>query len=90
MAWNPWTDLRDRDDIASLNLPVPFGPMPANTSKQIIQNYNAAVSYVDDLIGQLLRKIDKNTIVVLVGDHGNFILLNPASIVIKISHLIIY
>jgi hypothetical protein len=28
VAWNPWTDLRERDDVAALNISFPFGPIP--------------------------------------------------------------
>lgn len=28
VAWNPWTDLRERDDIASLNLTFPYERIP--------------------------------------------------------------
>jgi iduronate 2-sulfatase len=28
MAWNPWTDVRDRDDVTALNISFPYGPMP--------------------------------------------------------------
>jgi hypothetical protein len=28
VAWNPWTDLREREDVAALNVSFPFGPMP--------------------------------------------------------------
>ena len=28
VAWNPWNDLRWRDDIAALNISYPYGPMP--------------------------------------------------------------
>lgn len=28
VAWNPWTDLRERDDVKSLNVSFPFGPIP--------------------------------------------------------------
>jgi iduronate 2-sulfatase len=28
VAWNPWEDLRKREDIATLNLSMPYGPMP--------------------------------------------------------------
>lgn len=71
VAWNPWTDVRQRDDIASLNISFPFGYMPSITNKKIIQSYNAATSYIDDLIGNLLNKITSNTIIIVVGDHGN-------------------
>lgn len=70
VAWNPWTDIRDRDDIAALNVSFPFGPMPDEMTKKIIQHYNAATTYIDDLIGQLLSYVDNNTIIVLTGDHG--------------------
>jgi iduronate 2-sulfatase len=44
-------------------------------SKELKHGYYACVSYVDDLIGMLLSKLkelklEDNTIVVLVGDHG--------------------
>ncbi|XP_049808034.1 iduronate 2-sulfatase [Schistocerca nitens] len=75
VAWNPWTDIRRRDDIASLNISFPFGPMPDETSKLIRQSYYAATSYIDDLIGQLLKELNShnwknNTIIILTGDHG--------------------
>lgn len=70
VAWNPWNDIRNRDDIKALNISFPFGNVPDGTIKRIIQHYNAAVTYIDDLIGDLLKSIDKNTIVVLIGDHG--------------------
>ena len=28
VAWNPWTDLRERDDVKALNISFPFGPVP--------------------------------------------------------------
>lgn len=71
VAWNPWIDLRKRDDIATLNISFPFGRMPDDMTRKILQGYNAAVTYVDDLIGQLLSHInDDNTVTVLIGDHG--------------------
>lgn len=72
MAWNPWIDVRQRDDVASLNISFPFGQMLNNFTLKIIQSYNAAVTYIDDLIGQLLLSINRsNTIVMLISDHGN-------------------
>lgn len=71
MAWNPWTDIRKRDDIRKLNSSFPYGPLNDDILRQIIQAYYSSVSYVDDLVGKVLREIDfKNTIVVLTGDHG--------------------
>lgn len=28
VAWNPWTDLRLREDVAALNLTFPYQPIP--------------------------------------------------------------
>ncbi|CAG9819697.1 unnamed protein product [Phaedon cochleariae] len=70
VAWNPWTDLRWRNDIKELNISFPFGSMPDDTTKKIIQAYNSATTYVDDLIGKLLKSVDNNTIVVITSDHG--------------------
>lgn len=72
VAWNPWTDIRERDDIESLNIPFPFGEMPLNFTRKILQAYAASVTYIDDLIGSLLQEVDRNTIVVLIGDHGRY------------------
>ncbi|KAK7865418.1 hypothetical protein R5R35_012785 [Gryllus longicercus] len=75
VAWNPWTDVRKREDVAALNVSFPFGPMPDSFARKIKQSYFAAVSYVDDLIGHLLNAVRENgyfdnTIIVLIGDHG--------------------
>ncbi|CAH0545961.1 unnamed protein product [Brassicogethes aeneus] len=70
VAWNPWNDLRRRDDMKLLNISYPFGPMPDKTTKKIIQSYNTATTYIDDLIGKLIKHVDKNTITVITADHG--------------------
>ena len=71
VSWNPYNDLRERNDVQSLNLSFPYGPIDKNFSSQIRQHYYASVTYVDDLIGQLLKDINyENTIVVLTSDHG--------------------
>jgi len=31
VAWNPWTDLREREDVAALNVSFPFGPINGET-----------------------------------------------------------
>lgn len=51
------------------------GYLSDETTKSLIHGYYASVTYVDDLVGQLLNKLDalnlsENTIVVLWGDHG--------------------
>lgn len=52
--------------------------IPDNYTRLIKQNYYAAVTYVDNLVGQLLQTFDQftllsNTIVLLVGDHGKML-----------------
>lgn len=75
IAWNPWRALRQREDIAALNLSFPFGPMTRTYTRLIRQHYYASVSYMDDLVGEVLNALDKNglsnnTIVNVIGDHG--------------------
>ena len=75
VAFEPWTDIRWRDDIVALNLSFPYGHMPDWYAKRIIQSYYAATSYVDSLIGDLLIALDDygfgdSTIVSFIGDHG--------------------
>ncbi|KAL3267344.1 hypothetical protein HHI36_011475 [Cryptolaemus montrouzieri] len=71
VAWNPWTDIRDREDVMKLNVSFPFGQIPDYFLKKIIQHYDAAVTYIDDLIGRILKKIEgTNTIIVITSDHG--------------------
>ena len=57
------------------NLPPKPGPMPKTEADKLRHGYLAAISFADDLVGQLLKKIaalglDKNTVVVIWGDHG--------------------
>ncbi|XP_014666464.1 PREDICTED: iduronate 2-sulfatase-like isoform X2 [Priapulus caudatus] len=75
VAWNPWTDLRDRDDVKELNVSFPFGPLPDDYQRLVRQSYYAAISYMDDQIGHLLSSLEtqgfaNNTIIILFGDHG--------------------
>lgn len=71
VAWNPWIDIRRRDDIKKMNISFPYGPMSDDAMKTIVQAYYASVTYVDDLIGQILKQVNlKDTIVVITGDHG--------------------
>ncbi|XP_052276765.1 iduronate 2-sulfatase-like isoform X2 [Dreissena polymorpha] len=75
VAWNPWTDIRKRDDLQSLNVSFPYGPIPENFSQLIRQSYFAATSYIDAQVGRLLDALEtegfaNNTIILLVGDHG--------------------
>ena len=75
VSYEPWTDLRLRDDIAALHPSFPYGPLPSEYSRRIRQSYYAATSYMDHLVGRLLTGLEQygfanNTIVVFIGDHG--------------------
>ncbi len=53
----------------------PKGYLSDEKSRNLIHGYYASVTYIDDLVGQLLSKLDElnlaeNTVVVLWGDHG--------------------
>ncbi|MBN3295320.1 IDS sulfatase, partial [Amia calva] len=75
VAYNPWTDVRKREDVQALNISFPYGPIPKEFQLQIRQNYFAAVSYLDSQVGKLLNVLDElglanETIVVFTSDHG--------------------
>ncbi|XP_004686025.1 PREDICTED: iduronate 2-sulfatase [Condylura cristata] len=75
VAYNPWMDIRQREDVQALNLSVPYGPVPEDFQRKIRQSYFASVSYVDTQVGRLLGALDDlqlaaGTMVVLTSDHG--------------------
>uniref|UniRef100_A0A8C9UYK6 Iduronate 2-sulfatase n=2 Tax=Scleropages formosus TaxID=113540 RepID=A0A8C9UYK6_SCLFO len=75
VAYNPWTDIRKREDMQALNISFPYGPIPKDFQLRIRQHYFAAVSYMDSELGKLLSTLDdldlaKNTMVVFTSDHG--------------------
>lgn len=71
VAWNPYNDLRERDDFKALNVSFPFGPIPSEFAAKLRQHYYASVSYVDDLLGGVLQLVNfSNTIVILTSDHS--------------------
>ncbi|KAL0102455.1 hypothetical protein PUN28_018015 [Cardiocondyla obscurior] len=75
VAYNPWTDLRWRKDVAGLKLKFPWEKIPDKFAKEIIQSYYAAVSYIDNMIGKLMHQLQvsmirENTIIILTSDHG--------------------
>ncbi|XP_049898995.1 iduronate 2-sulfatase [Epinephelus moara] len=75
VAYNPWTDVRRRDDVQKLNISFPYGPIPKDFQLRIRQHYYAAVSYMDAQVGQLLSTLDElglaeSTMVVFTSDHG--------------------
>ena len=50
-------------------------PVPIDTARKLIHGYRACVSFTDAQIGRVLAEfrrlgLDKNTVIVLVGDHG--------------------
>ncbi|XP_077387522.1 iduronate 2-sulfatase isoform X2 [Festucalex cinctus] len=73
VAYNPWTDIRKRDDVHKLNISFPYGPIPKDFQLRVRQHYYAAVSYMDAQVGRLLSALDalaQSTIVVFTSDHG--------------------
>lgn len=73
VAWNPYTSLRRREDVARTRPGWPWGPLEPGLGRRIIQGYYSAVSYVDSLVGRLVEAADhslENTIIVLTSDHG--------------------
>ncbi|XP_014905067.1 iduronate 2-sulfatase isoform X1 [Poecilia latipinna] len=75
VAYNPWTDVRKREDVQKLNVSFPYGPIPKDFQRRIRQHYYAAVSYMDAQVGRLLSTLDAlgltdSTMVVFTSDHG--------------------
>ncbi|CAB1447474.1 unnamed protein product [Pleuronectes platessa] len=75
VAYNPWTDVRKRDDVQKLNISFPYGPIPKDFQLRLRQHYFAAVSYMDAQVGRLLSTLDDlrladDTMVVFTSDHG--------------------
>ncbi|XP_041654212.1 iduronate 2-sulfatase [Cheilinus undulatus] len=75
VAYNPWMDVRRRDDVQKLNTSFPYGPIPKDFQLRIRQHYYAAVSYMDAQVGRLLSTLDElrladSTMVVFTSDHG--------------------
>ena len=73
VAWNPWNDIRRREDVRALNISFPYGPIPDEYAKLIVRGYYASVTYVDALVGILVdtvRNLAPDTTIALVSDHG--------------------
>uniref|UniRef100_A0A671Y466 Iduronate 2-sulfatase n=1 Tax=Sparus aurata TaxID=8175 RepID=A0A671Y466_SPAAU len=75
VAYNPWSDVRRRDDVQKLNISFPYGPIPKDFQLRIRQHYYAAVSFMDAQVGRLLSTLDQlgladSTMVVFTSDHG--------------------
>lgn len=73
IAFHNYGELRSYSDIPD---EVTFGePLDEDKQRELIHGYMACVSYVDALLGKLLDEyfalgLDKNTQIVLWGDHG--------------------
>jgi arylsulfatase A-like enzyme len=68
-AISNWAEMRAYSGIPK------HGQVSDDTARILIHGYYATVSYVDVLIGKILKtlkdlELDKNTIVILVADHG--------------------
>ncbi|XP_066589789.1 iduronate 2-sulfatase isoform X2 [Prorops nasuta] len=75
VAYNPWIDLRKREDVIDLHLQFPWQKIPDDFGRKIIQSYYAAVTYIDDMIGKVIQELEtsgilNNTIIVITSDHG--------------------
>ncbi|XP_006869795.1 PREDICTED: iduronate 2-sulfatase-like [Chrysochloris asiatica] len=75
VAYNPWMDIRQREDVQALNISIPYGPIPVDFQRKIRQSYFASVSYVDTQVGRLLSALDSlqlasRTMVAFTSDHG--------------------
>lgn len=46
IAWNPWMDLKKRQDIAGLDIEFPYGQMPADFAKYVRHHYYAGAVIV--------------------------------------------
>lgn len=62
-------ELRGYSDIPD------FGPIDADLSRKLVRGYYTSVSFTDAQVGKVLAelrrlRLDKNTIVVLISDHG--------------------
>jgi len=73
VAYHTYGELRAYSDIP--NKIVPGVPLPADKQRELIHGYMAATSYIDAQLGKLLDEyeklgLDKNTVIVLWGDHG--------------------
>ncbi|XP_069468861.1 iduronate 2-sulfatase isoform X2 [Ambystoma mexicanum] len=95
VAYNPWMDIREREDVQALNVSFPYGPIPKHFQLLIRQSYFASVSYMDAQVGQLLSALDSleftnTTIVVFTSDHGRNrnVVVELVSIFATVSELV--
>lgn len=76
IAWSDYGELRKYKDIKKLNMSGDINTtLPDNVTKDLRRAYYASISYIDNLIGNVLQtladlKFDSSTIVSFWGDHG--------------------
>jgi len=73
IAYHSYGELRSYTDIPDKF--VPGVPLKEEKQKELIHGYMAAISFIDAQLGKILDEyeklgLDKNTIIVLWGDHG--------------------
>lgn len=56
VAYNPWMDIREREDVQALNISVPYGPIPVD--------FQVPVVYLGDISGT-------DSVIALVKPHLN-------------------
>lgn len=69
LAMSNWGELRGYDNIPN------DGPLSDQQTREMIHGYYASVSFMDAQVGKVMNELkrlglDKNTIIVLWGDHG--------------------
>jgi iduronate 2-sulfatase len=45
ISWNPWMDVKKRDDMKSLNISFPYGKMPSLYARYIRHHYYAGIFF---------------------------------------------
>lgn len=75
IAYHNSGELRGYNDIVPLNNNTEQLSLNEDKQRELIHGYYASISYIDAQIGRLLNELkasglDKNTIVILWGDHG--------------------
>jgi iduronate 2-sulfatase len=50
VAWDTFDDVRSRDDVAALDVPWPYGALPADFSQLVRRAYAGCVSHMDDQV----------------------------------------
>ncbi|KAG7278913.1 hypothetical protein CRUP_024922 [Coryphaenoides rupestris] len=72
VAYNPWMDLRLREDVRALNASFPYGPIPKDFQLRIRQHYFAAVSYLDAQVLESLMPYFSPSAGWSLGEHGEW------------------